>query len=313
MPPRPPFRARRPGGAIRSLPFRHNVKPALGFEIFRLSQLYERAEQHRIDHALDAPQRPEFHTIYVGLRGKGRLIVDFTPVPLGAGTLTFVARGRVQQFVPDRGVDAWMLLFAPEFVLAGGDAPDPLALPATLAPSWASPAIAMPPDEARELVALAEQLDAEHARPFDDIQAWLLAALLRVLVLRAERLVARLGVTASLAAPLERFFTILERDHATTRSVAHYARAAGISARRLAELVSDHAGKSTKQVIDERVILEQKRLLVHTELSVKELAARTGFAEPTNLVKFFRHHVGATPLEFRDRHRRGFLPSGRRS
>src|ERR1041384_119963 len=112
------------GAAIRSLPFRHNLKPALGFEIFRLSQLYDRAEQHRIDHELDAPQRPEFHTIYVGLRARGRLIVDFTPVPLGAGTLTFVARGRVQQFVPDRAVDAWMLLFAPEFVLAGGDAPD---------------------------------------------------------------------------------------------------------------------------------------------------------------------------------------------
>jgi hypothetical protein len=67
--------ARRPG-AIRSLPFRHNVKPALGFEIFRLSQLYDRAAQRRLDHALEAPQRPEFHTIYVGLRGKGRLISE---------------------------------------------------------------------------------------------------------------------------------------------------------------------------------------------------------------------------------------------
>src|SRR5215475_577453 len=172
MPPRPPLRARRPGGAIRSLPFRHNVKPALGFEIFRLSQLYDRAEQHRIDHALDAPQRPEFHTIYVGLRGKGRLIVDFTPVPLGAGIVTFVARGRVQQFVPDRAVDAWMLLFAPEFLLAGGDAPDPLALPATLAPSWPSPALALPPADARALIALVEQIDAEHARPLDELQPW---------------------------------------------------------------------------------------------------------------------------------------------
>src|ERR1043165_7547721 len=101
------------GTAIRSLPFRHNRKPALGFEIFRLSQLYDRADQHRLDHALEPPQRPQFHIIYVGLRGAGELIVDFAPVPLGAGTLTFVARGRVQQFVPDRSVDAWMLLFAP--------------------------------------------------------------------------------------------------------------------------------------------------------------------------------------------------------
>lgn len=293
--------ARALAATIRSLPFRHSDKPALGFEIFRLSQLFERAAQRRLDHELETPQRPEFHTIYVGLRGKGQLIVDFTPVPLGAHHLTFVARGRVQQFVPERTVDAWMLLFAPEFLLAGGDAPDPLAMPATLAPSWAMPSIAVLPGEALELVALADQLEREHARPLDDLQPWLLTALLRVLVLRAERLVDR---AASVPAPLQRFFTILERDHATTRSVDHYARRAGISARRLAELVHAHAGKSTKQVVDDRVVLEQKRLLVHTDLSVKELAARTGFAEPTNLVKFFRHHVGATPLEFRDRHRR---------
>ncbi|HET7502423.1 MAG TPA: helix-turn-helix domain-containing protein [Kofleriaceae bacterium] len=286
---------------IRSLPFRHNLKPALGFEIFRLSQLFDRADQRRLDHALETPQRPEFHTIYVGLRGRGQLIVDFTPVPLGAHHLTFVARGRVQQFVPDRSVDAWMLLFAPEFLLAGGDSPDPLALPATLAPAWASPTIAIAPAEARELIALADQLDAEHARPFDELQPHLLAALLRVLVLRAERLIDR---ARPVPAPIQRFLTILERDHAATRSVAHYARQAGISARRLAELLHEHAGKSTKQAIDDRVILEQKRLLAHTDLSVKELAARTGFAEPTNLVKFFRHHVGATPLEFRNRHRR---------
>ncbi|MEO7735429.1 MAG: hypothetical protein ABIY55_31035, partial [Kofleriaceae bacterium] len=158
---------RRPGAAIRSLPFRHNLNPALGFEIFRLSQLFERAERRMIDHALETPQRPEFHTIYIGLRGKGELMVDFTPVPLGAGYVTFFARGRVQQFVPDRGLDAWMLAFTPEFLLAGGP-PDPLARPATLSPSWATPAIAVAPAEARVLIGLAEQLDAEHARPSDE-------------------------------------------------------------------------------------------------------------------------------------------------
>jgi len=302
--------ARRTGATIRSLAFRHSVKPALGFEIFRLSQLYARAALRSFDHRLETPQRPEFHTIYVGLRGTGQLIVDFAPVPLGANHLTFVARGRVQQFVPDPGVEAWMLLFAPEFLLAGGDSPDPLAMPATLSPSWPAPSIALAPAEARELVGLANQLEAEHARPFDPIQPWLLAAQLRVLVLRAERLIER---TAPVPAPLQRFFTILERDHATTRSVAHYARHAGLSPRRLAELVHGHAGKPPKQVVDERVILEQKRLLVHSDVSVKQLAARTGFDEPTNLVKFFRHHVGITPLEFRERHRRGILPSRRRS
>jgi AraC family transcriptional regulator, transcriptional activator of pobA len=291
--------ARRAASPIRSLPFRHNVKPGLGLEIFRLTELYDRAAV--IDHALDAPQRPEFHTIYVGLRGDGELRVDFTPVPLGAHTLTFVARGRVQQFVVDRAVDAWMLIVRPEFLLAGGDAADPLVHAAVLRPGWPVPAIRVAPAEHRELCALAGQLDAEHARPLDAVQPHLLAALARAVILRAERLV---GPAPPVPAPVQRFFTILERDHARSRAVAHYARAAGISPRRLGELVVAHAGKPPKQVIDDRVILEQKRLLVHTELSIKELAARTGFAEPTNLVKFFRHHTGQTPRAFRHAQRR---------
>jgi len=294
--------------AIRSLPFRHGAKPSVGLEVFRLSQLRARAERKALDHALDAPQRPEFHTVYVGLRGAGTHVVDFTPVPLGAGYLTFVARGRVQQFVIDREVDAWMLLFAPE--LLGGQRADPLRAPAVLSPLWPAPALAVPAADMRELLALVEQLEAEQARPVDSLQEPVLAGLLRVLLLRAERM--RAGGQEAVPAALERFFTILERDHAETRSVAHYARAAGISPRRLGELLAAQTGKSTKQVIDERVVLEHKRLLAHTELSVKELAARTGFPEPTNLVKFFRHHTGTTPLAFRAAHRT-FLPSARRS
>jgi AraC-like DNA-binding protein len=281
---------------IRKLPFRHGAKPNLGFEMFRLADLYDRADRKALDHELETPQRPQFHTIYVGVRGKGKLVVDFTPVPLGAGHLTVVAAGRVQQFVVDRRVDAWMLLFAPERV---GSSP-------VLLPTWAEPVLPMKP----VFEHLVEQLAAEQARATDAQQAPILDGLLRVLLLNAERLLAY--GTPPLSATLERFFTILEHDHARTRSVEHYAKKAGISKRRLGELLAAHTGKSTKQIIDERVVLECKRLLAHTEISVKELAAQLAFDEPTNLVKFFKHHTALTPLAFRAQ-QRTFLPSGRGS
>jgi AraC-like DNA-binding protein len=280
-----------PRAPIRSLPFKHNAKPALGFEVFRLSELYERGERGALPHGLEVPVRPEFHTLYVGLAGRGRHVVDFTPCRLGAGFITIVACGRVQQFTTTRAAEAWMLLFSPEF--AGGRAA------AALSPSLADPVIEMPPDVRRDVLALAAQLAAEQARPLDRAQPALLAALLEAILLHAERLVARASAGQPPPDAVSRFLTILERDHARTRSVAHYARAAGISPRRLQELCAAHAGRTAKQLISDRVVLEQKRLLAHTELTVKELAERTGFAEPTNLVKFFRHQTGRTPLEFR--------------
>lgn len=298
--------------AIRELPFQHNLKPGLGFEIFTLHDLYDRAE--RLGYDIVTPQRPNFHTIYLGTRGRGTHVIDFAPVPLGAGFATIVARGRVQQFVhtlPAAGlldtrsgaaahkrVDAWLLLIEPAF-LAG--------TPPALSPSLAEPAVALG-DAAPELLALADQLAAEQARPLDAQQPALLEALLRAVLLRLERLV---HAGAPPVPELARFFTILERDFARTRAVSHYAKEAGISPRRLGELLVAHTGKSTKQAIDDRVLLEQKRLLAHTQISVKELADRTGFEEPTNLVKFFRQRTGQTPLEFRARST--FLPSRRRS
>jgi len=296
--------------AINSLPFRHNDKPTLGFEIMRLSSIFARADRRIITDPLDQPQRLGFHSVYIGISGRGTIEVDFTPVPVGRELLTFVAEGRVHSF-SDRGGDAWMLVFKPEFLDVTPGSADPLVLPSVLSPVWESPVLPVPRAEHAELLALAERIEVEHAKPLDAIQPWLLSSLLRAVLLRAERLA---GSRATPHAAIATFFTILERDHMRTRSVAHYARASGVSVRRLAELMVANTGRSTKQIIDERVVLEHKRLLAYTGDSVKQIAERTGFAEPTNLVKFFRHHTGETPLAFRSaQQNRRILPSRRRS
>ena len=99
---------------IRRLAFRHNAKPGLGFEIFRLSALYARADRQLLGHALDVPQRLEFHLVYVGLRGAGSLIVDFRPVPLGARTLTATLAVAAPDGRPLDVTEAALLLARPE-------------------------------------------------------------------------------------------------------------------------------------------------------------------------------------------------------
>jgi AraC family transcriptional regulator, transcriptional activator of pobA len=201
-----------------------------------------------------------------------------------------------------------VLLFLPEFVELGARTVDPLRGASLLSPAWPVPALQLTSRDRAELLELADQLAAEQARPLDDLQPYVMAALLRAILLRGERIAREAGTGPVLPASLARFFTILERDCLATRSVAHYAKEAGLSPRRLAELLVASTGKSTKEVIDDRVVLEHKRLLANTDLTIKELADRTGFAEPTNFVKFFRHRAGTTPQAFRRN-----LPSRRSS
>lgn len=283
--------------AIRDLPYRHNAKPGLGVEVLRLADLIERDAKNQLPEPLSVPQRPGFHSIYLGVSGRGTIVIDFEPMPISAAHATVVAAGRVEQLDVARGIEAWLVVISPEFV--GVPAPH------LLAPTWPRPVLDLRAGERAEVHTIAELLAAEQARPLDAVQPGYLGALVNALVLRLERCAGATG-GPPMSRELQRFFTILERDFTRTREVTHYAKASGLSPRRLAELLVIHVGRTTKDVVNERVILEQKRLLAHTQISVKELADVTGFEEPTNLVKFFRHHTGTTPLDFRRN-----LPSGR--
>ena len=64
-------------------------------------------------------------------------------------------------------------------------------------------------------------------------------------------------------------------------------------------MVSTSGGINAKAHIDRRVALEAKRLLVHTNHSVESIAARLGFSESTNFVKFFKRVESLTPSSFR--------------
>ena len=60
---------------------------------------------------------------------------------------------------------------------------------------------------------------------------------------------------------------------------------------------------SPKELIDRQIILEMKRLLINTDISVKELATRATrfhFDSVSYMARFFRRYTGATPMGFRE-------------
>ena len=73
-----------------------------------------------------------------------------------------------------------------------------------------------------------------------------------------------------------------------------------VTEKRLNKATTQILGKTPKQMIDERLLLEAKRLLVHETHTIKEIAYELGFDEPTNFIKYFRKHTQKSPTEFRE-------------
>ena len=78
-----------------------------------------------------------------------------------------------------------------------------------------------------------------------------------------------------------------------------YANQLHISSRHLNSIISLQTGKSISEMIQNRILIESKRLLLHSEKTVSEIAFELGFSDKAYFHRFFKKTTGETPLHFR--------------
>jgi AraC family transcriptional activator of pobA len=98
---------------------------------------------------------------------------------------------------------------------------------------------------------------------------------------------------------LQRFTRLLEAHYREHRSIERFASELGISTAHLNALCRRLAGQSALQLINQRVLLEAKRCLVYTAMTVNQVADSLGFSEPAYFSRFFKRSTGLTPKTFR--------------
>lgn len=95
------------------------------------------------------------------------------------------------------------------------------------------------------------------------------------------------------------FCQMIEDNFTRQQPVAWYARRLGITAAHLNALCRQTVGKSALELIHERMVLEAKRNLVYTSMTVSVVADTIGFADPAYFTRFFKRMVGVSPKDFR--------------
>ncbi len=98
---------------------------------------------------------------------------------------------------------------------------------------------------------------------------------------------------------VKKFFQLVEKNYHNNLSVAQYADLMALTPNHLTQTVNQVTGKTSTQIIRSKQILEIKRLLVHTNLSVTEIANQLNFADQSYFAKFFKREVGLSPLQYR--------------
>jgi AraC-like DNA-binding protein len=278
---------------ITEVPFRSAEATPPGVQVLSFGALLDRAQGHRINPS--SPMRPSFHHLVAVRDGQLDCSVDFTDHRLVEGDLIWVRPGQILQFGPQlatsRGI---VVLFAAGFL-------DDATAAATLADR---PAGSLAPVSSAALAPVIEMLAEEYDNPSAlpaDVHIAIVRHALSILLLRIGNHALRSSEPAGAA--FEAFRRAVEDGFTRSHRVEDYAHQLGYSVRTLTRASIAATGRGAKHFIADRVLLEAKRLLVHSDLSGTAIAAHIGMPDPTTFGKFFRRQTGETPASFRHRQR----------
>lgn len=154
-----------------------------------------------------------------------------------------------------------------------------------------------------DLVANLKVIARELARPQINWQIVNLRVRLILLILNAKissgALSPKKTSNSNIVTIADKFKALLNKHIRETRSVHFYSDELFVSANYLGILCKRIFGKSAKIIINERLLLEAKRLLLGTNYSVKEIAYKLGFSDMANFSSFIKHMTGNSPKEIR--------------
>jgi AraC family transcriptional activator of pobA len=100
---------------------------------------------------------------------------------------------------------------------------------------------------------------------------------------------------------MSRFRELIENAFREDWSLADYASVLNVSQSRLRNACASVTEQAPMQVVHARVLLEAKRQLLYTSMSVREIAYALGFDDPAYFTRFFSRRTGISPRAFRSR------------
>lgn len=242
------------------------------------------------------PHKHNFYHLLLVTSGRGWHEIDFTRYPLERGRVYLMKPAQVHSWQLEKKPDGFVIEFEEEFFknhpsLAG----EIQSLLQTLPDSFAVTDKA----EFAALVDSCESLIKEYEAQKSESE--LLASLeMFAFLVRLSRVK---NLPRLESAPSEsfanRFIKLIEEHYQKHHDVEFYAAKLNITAKALTMKMTRLTGKAARTLIQERLILEARRLLAYSDLSVSEIAAHLGFEDTNYFSRFFRLKTGRTPGDFR--------------
>lgn len=273
--------------------------PVIGIQEFRKGQLAGRDEllfnELHGERHIDKPHKHDFFIIILFDKSQGIHTIDFHDYPIGNRQVHVLFPGQVHRWdIGPKTVGYQLMIdrvffehFAPYFRFSFTNYIN-------------HPIVPLSTNSFKllkyEFDAIKDELNTGNS--LKDIISARAAVIAAIVSKEAEILFAHFKVFQS-NPRLAKFNMLIEEHFKEEKMVTFYASELHISANYLNILCKKNLDLSATQLIQQRVLLEAKRLLQSTDMSIKEISFELGFIDHAYFSNFFKSQTGVTPTEFK--------------
>lgn len=242
------------------------------------------------DDQMQRPGRLQFHVAILCTGGEGWHEVDFTPITMQPGRVVHVMPGQVHKWCLDQPYEATIVF------CSDTEWPERHFDRWPIGPRWFDLGDA----ELRRSLQIIEFMLGEYEIDrTSQSRNRALAGALRLLFVNLGLDQLASGNRPDMPQPYLDLMDQLGNTLGWSRSVTDHADELGYSTRTLTRACQNAVGLTAKQVVDDRIMLEARRLLVHADTTVETVARQLSFSESSNFAKFFRRNAGENPDTWR--------------
>ena len=253
--------------------------------------------------APDDPHRHNYYTIIWPFTGSGRHIIDFREYPISPDHVFFVSPEQVHQVIVEGHPTGVVIQFTCSFLEKYSIREDFISNLRLFQNSDETPPLALNDQMRHQLKLFADNMLHAYHTPgdmkFDTIGAWLKLFLIECnthcsLNPDPNPQSAEVGRTI-----VKNFKESVEKHFHQWHQVKEYADALHVTPNYLNEVIKSNIGLSAKDFIQNRLILEARRMSLFTQQSNKEIGYSLGFEDPAHFSRFYKNHTGESLQHFK--------------
>ncbi len=275
----------------------NKLEVSVPFEIHTMEWIEQnRKEQNSV------PHRHNYYAIIWVKKGKGVHRLDLDKFDVEDNSVYCISPGQVHLLSVERPVEGYVISFTTDFINVSSESFAMVFESGIFNAFGHSPVIKVGADVQPDLEEMALKMFREYENYFL-LRAEILRGLLKIFLIYLTRNFAETtpeGLQSRNYQTVRSFFLLVDKYYTTKKLVSDYAGELAVTPNYLNEVVKKITGHPASYHLQQRIVLEAKRLISFSSLSMKEIAYKLGFDDAAYFSRYFKKVSGQNFKDYKN-------------